>query len=140
MMTETQAATQRHDLDILDDVERLIAQYPPARKDQHAINTDVKNGHVILTGHVQTPITRRYLLDMIPTIEGVRSVAADAFFDDENTRLDIGKVIPVGVILARIQYGIAVLAGKLPDGTNGDELAARVSQVPGVARTVTRFQ
>jgi hypothetical protein len=140
MMTETHAATQRPDLDILEDVEHLIAQYPPARKDQHAIHAAVKNGHVTLSGHVQTPITRRYLLDNIPAIEGVQSVDADKFFDDENIRLGIGKVIPVGVQLARIQYGIVILAGKLPDGTSGDEVAARVSQVTGVARTVTRFQ
>jgi len=139
-MTETRAATQRPDLDILEDIEHRIVQYPPARKDQHAIHVGVRNGHVTLTGHVQTPITRRYLLDSIPAIEGVQAVNADAFYDDESTRLDIGKVIPPGVKLARIQYGTAILAGKLPDGLSGEEVAARVSQVPGVARAVTSFR
>ena len=139
-MTETRPTTRRADLDILEDVEHLIAQYPPSRKDQHAFHVQVKDGHVTFTGHVQTPNTRRYLLELLPGINGVQSYDAEQFFDDESIRLDVGKVLPVGTRLARIQYGTAILSGKLTDGLSAEELAARVSQVPGVTQVVTNFR
>jgi len=139
-MTETQAVIELADLDILEDVEHLIAHYPPSRKDRHAIRVVVKDGHVNLSGHVQTPNTRRYLMDNLPNIDGLRSVTADALYDDESARLDVGKVLPVGVRLGRVYYGRVVLSGKLPAGASGEDVIARVQQVPGVGRVVPAFR
>jgi hypothetical protein len=139
-MTETHPTALRADLDILEDIEHLIAQYPPSRKDQHSIHVQVKDGHVTLTGHVQTPNTRRYLLDLLPGVSGVQSFDAEQFFDDESIRLDVGKVLPMGAQLARIQYGTVILSGKLADGQNAEGVVARVGAVPGVTRVITDFR
>jgi hypothetical protein len=138
-MSETVATTQRTDLDILSDIESLIAQYPPLMKDRHNIDVQVKNGHVTVRGHLLSPNTRRYFLDTLPTIEGVQSINSDALYDDENTRLNIGKILPAGVRLARMYYGIAILAGKLPDGMTADTAAAQIGQLPGVKSVVHSF-
>ncbi|MEO8612774.1 MAG: BON domain-containing protein [Chloroflexota bacterium] len=139
-MSDTQPAVERTDLDILSDVEHLITTYPPLMKDRHAIKLQVKNGDVTVTGHVQTPNTRRYFLDMIPEVEGVRSVEADSFYVDENIRLEIGKVIPAGVLVAKIQHGVVILAGELPDGVSAASVVERVGQIPGVMQAIPSFR
>jgi hypothetical protein len=139
-MSETQPAVERTDLDILSDIEHFITQYPPLMKDRHAIKLQVKNGYVTVSGHVQTPNTRRYFLNLIPDVVGVQSVDAEGFFDDESIRLEIGKLVPVGVQVANIQHGAVVLAGKLPAGSSADALVSRVRQVPGVVQVVPNFR
>ena len=139
-MTETQPAAERADLDILSDIEHLIAQYPPLVKDRHAIKLDVKNGHVTVTGHVQTPNTRRYFLNTLPKIEGVKSVDAARFYVDESVRLEIGKVLPVGALVAKIQHGVVILTGDLPAGTNADSVVKSVGQLPGVVQVIPDFR
>ena len=139
-MTETQPAVERTDLDILSDIEHLIAQYPPLMKDRHAIKLDVKNGHVTVTGHVQTPSTRRYFLNTIPEVEGVQSIDAERFYADESIRLEIGKVLPVGALVAKIQHGVVILAGELPAGINAESVVERVQQLPGVVKVIPSFR
>jgi osmotically-inducible protein OsmY len=139
-MIETQFAIERTDLDILSDIKHFISQYPPLIQDRRAINLDVKNGHVTVTGHVQTPNTWRYFLDMIPEVEGVRSVEAEGFYVDENIRLEIGKVLPVGVLVAKIQYGVVILAGSLPTGSSAESVVKSVGQIPGVVQVIPNFR
>ncbi len=139
-MTETQPALERTDLDILSDIEHLITQYPPLMKDRHAIKLQVKNGAVTVTGHVQTPNTRRYFLDIIPEVEGVHSVAADGFYDDESIRLEIGKVLPAGTLVAKIQHGTVILAGSLPAGKSAESVAKSVGKIPGVVQVIPSFR
>jgi osmotically-inducible protein OsmY len=131
--------TQRPDIDIQADIDRVITHYPPLQKDRHAIQTRVENGVVTVSGHVQTPITRRYLLTQLPTVPDVKSVNADQFFDDETIRIEAGSDIPVGVILGKVYYGTAVLSGQLPPDTTAEEVAKRVANVVGVKRVVTDF-
>jgi osmotically-inducible protein OsmY len=139
-MTETQPAVERTDLDILSDIEHLITQYPPLMKDRHAIKLQVKNGDVTVSGHVQTPNTRRYFLDMIPEAEGVRTIEANSFYVDENIRLEIGKVLPAGILVAKIQHGVVILAGNLPAGDSADSVVGRVKQIPGVVEVIPNFR
>ncbi len=113
-MAETNVITQRPDMDIQDDIDHLIAHYPPLQKDRHAIHVIVSNGIVTISGHVQTPITRQYFLERLTHIPGVVAVHGDELFDDETTRIEAGKVIPSGVILGKVLYGTAVLSGDLP--------------------------
>lgn len=139
-MTETQGTTVRADMDIAEEVESLIAHYPPSRNDQRHIQVQVKNGQVTLSGHIQTPNTRRYLVAQIPSVEGVRSVTADKLYDDEGIRLEVAKDLPVGVQLARVYYGTVILAGNLPEGMSEANLTAPVQKVPGVAQVITAFR
>ena len=139
-MTETQPAVERADLDILSDIEHLIAQYPPLTKDRHAIKLDVKNGHVTVTGHVQTPSTRRYFLNTIPEVEGVQSIDAERFYADESIRLEIGGVLPIGALVANIQHGVVILAGERPAGISVESVVERVQQLPGVVQVIPNFR
>jgi osmotically-inducible protein OsmY len=139
-MTETQAAVERTDLDILSDIEHIITQYPPLMKDRHAIKLQVKDGHVTVTGHVQTPSTRRYFLDLLPDVVDVRSVDADAFYVDESIRLEIGKVLPVGGMVGKIQHGVVILVGSLPAGRSVESVVKPVSQIPGVVQVIPNFR
>ncbi len=139
-MTDTQVTTERADMDIAEDIESLIAHYPPSRNDQRHIDVHVKNGHVTLTGHVQSPTTRRYLVVQIPSVEGVRSINADLLYDDESIRLDVGRGLPMGVQLARVYYGTVVLAGKLPQDITEASLIADVQAVACVAQVMTAFR
>jgi osmotically-inducible protein OsmY len=138
-MTETIVISQRPDIDIEADIDRLITYYPPLQKDRNAIRYQSQNGIVTISGHVQTPNSRRYLLGRLPKIAGVVSVHDDQFFDDETTRIEVGRTIPVGVVVGKVFYGTVILSGKLPEGMTVDELAAQVAAVPGVRRVVTDF-
>ncbi len=138
-MAETTMTTYRDDLDILGDIDRLIAHYPPLMKDRHAINCQVKEGFVTVSGHTQSPNTRRYFLDNLPLIPGVTGVNADHFYDDESIRVDAGRAIPFGVRVGKVQYGGVILTGSLPEGTNASDVAARIQQIPGVGRVLMNF-
>ena len=139
-MTDTQVSTERADMDIAEDVESLIAHYPPSRNDQRHIQVQVKNGQVTLSGHVQTPNTRRFLVAQIPSVEGVHSVTADELYDDEGIRLEVGKGLPMGVQLARVYYGTVILAGKLPANVTEASLSEQIQAVPGVAQVKVAFR
>ncbi|MBI5671007.1 MAG: BON domain-containing protein [Chloroflexi bacterium] len=140
MMVHTTVVTRRPDVDIQADIERLLLTYPPLTKDRHSIQVQVQDGAVTVTGHVQTPNTRRYFLNLIPTVEGVTSVDATRLFDDESIRLEVGRLLPTGVRVGRFQYGNVVLTGRLPDDVNADDLLEQVRQVPGVRRIITDFR
>ena len=139
-MTETQVSTVRADMDIAEEVESLIAHYPPSRNDQRHIQVHVRNGHVTLSGHVQTPNTRRYLVAQIPGVEGVSSISANVLYDDESIRLEVARDLPVGVQLARVYYGTVILAGNLPEGMSEAELIAAVQKVPGAKQVIPAFR
>src|SRR5262249_1154940 len=131
--------TQHADADIESDIEHLIAHYPPLAKDRHAINFSAKEGVVTITGHVLTPITRRYFLDRLSDIPGIKDVHAEHFFDDQSIRLDIARGLAAGVLLARTHYGVAVLTGEHPEGMTLAQVVEQVRQVPGVVKVVSGF-
>jgi hypothetical protein len=132
------AQVARPDIDIDDDVLNIILRYPPLTNDRHHIDMWVEDGVVFLKGHTATPINRRYLLERISEIPDVVGVNADGFYDDANISLDVGQVVPPGV-LANSRYGTVVLSGKLPADTDVDAIAMRVAQIPGVQRVITSF-
>ncbi len=136
---KTPTTAPRADVDIERDIDHLIAHYPPLTKDRHSIKTQVENGVITVSGHVQTPITRSYLLKNLPLIPGVSAVKSDNLFTDETIRLEAGRLIPVGVVLARVQYGSVVLTGKLPEQTGADTLVSQIRAIPGVKQVITTF-
>ena len=138
-MSDVQALAIRPDEDILNDVQTMIYHYPPLNQDRHHVQAAVVNGRASLSGYVKTWNTRRYLEGAMPQIRGVTDVDLSRLFDDDSIRLEVGKVIPVGV-LANVEYGTVVLTGHAPEGMTADELAAKVGAVQGVRRVVTAFR
>jgi osmotically-inducible protein OsmY len=138
-MSEMIATAQRADIDIERDIDHLIAHYPPLAKDRHSIFVSSKDGVVTISGHVLTPITRRYFLDRLADIPGIVDVQAEHFYDDETIRLDIARLLPAGVILARVRYGVVVLTGEQPENTTLTEVVEQVRNVPGVVKVVSGF-
>jgi|FLYN01.1.fsa_nt_gi osmotically-inducible protein OsmY len=132
--------TLRPDIDIIEDIEDLIAHYPPTMRDRHHIHIGAQAGAVTVSGYVKSPNTRSFLLENIPLVIGVRSVHADELYDDESIRLDVGKLIEPGVMFANVEYGTVVLSGRLPPGKTAEEYVRQVAQVPGVRRVVTAFK
>jgi len=135
-MADTQA--KRVDIDIEADIDDMICDYPPLVKDRHHIHTDVNNGVVTVSGHTRTAITRQYLVDALAKIGGVTSVKADALYSDADVRLEVGRLIPVGVYVV-MDYGVVVLAGSLPEGVIEATLISSVKAVPGVRAVRTGF-
>src|SRR5215813_13846857 len=138
-MSETVTSTQRADVDIESDIDHLIAHYPPLAKDRHAIHVSSKDGIVTVSGHVFTPNTRRYFLDHLAIIPGIVDVHAEHLYDDQSIRLDIAPLLPPGIILARIRYGVVALAGEHPEGTTLEQVVEQVRNVPGVIKVVSGF-
>ncbi len=138
-MADSNLSEPRADVDIEADIQQIIHNYPPLMKDRHAIQVAVENGVATITGHTQTPITKRYFLDRLGDVPGIVAVKDEHFYDDETIRLDAARVIPPGVKVVRCQYGSVVLGGRIPDGMTIEQVAAIVQQVPGVARIIPSF-
>lgn len=136
--TESQTTSAVPDIDIHDEVNNVITRYPPLAADRHQIRVLVNNGIVYVGGHVKSRPSARYLLDAIARINGVRGVNGNALYDEETLRIEVGRVLPVGV-LANTRYGTVILSGRLPEGVTHDDLAARLSTIPGVERVVSNF-
>lgn len=138
-MSEPKAPVKRQDQDILTDVHQVIIEYAPSAADQHQLHPIVSGGAVTLTGHVQSPITRRWLGEKLVNVNGVTTVDVSQLFSEEEIRLEVGRVIPAG-LQANVRYGTVVLSGKLPAGHTEASLVARVATIPGVQRVVTDFR
>ncbi len=134
-MSDAPVVHVRPDVDIQKAIISVITQYPPTAADRHTIHVSVQDGAVVLSGHVRTPINRRYLLNEIPKIDGVRAVDSSTLYDDESIRIETGQRVPPGVLVS-VRYGTVALTGSLPHGTELDTLAAAIAAVPGVQRVV----
>ena len=138
-MSEITETSQRPDIDIVSDIEHLISVYPPLANDRHAFKVLSHAGVVTVFGHVQTPIIRRYFLDHATEIPGVVAVDAEQFYDDQSIRLDIARVLPAGVQVARVRFGVVILTGDLPHTMTLDQLVEMIRKVPGVVQVVSGF-
>jgi osmotically-inducible protein OsmY len=138
-MAENVVANARPDVDIAEDIRALILSYPPLVNDRRHIAVNVEQGEVSVAGYVKSPMTRRYLMDIIPTVDGVRAVDSDGLYDDEMVRLEVARIIPSGVQVV-VEYGAVVLAGQLPEGTSEEALAQQAANVQGVRKVVTSFK
>lgn len=135
-MSEPIVITQRDDTSILEDINHLIATYPPLANDRHAIHVNVNNGAVTVTGHVMTTNTRRFFLSRITSVEGVKSVDAENLHDDTAIRILLSPLIPAGV-QANIRHGVVILSGEPPQ--NLEELANKILELHGVEKVVSGF-
>jgi osmotically-inducible protein OsmY len=135
-MSELRA--ERTDLDIEADIEHVLAHYPPLTHDRPYLEVTVQNGVVTVNGSTRTGITRRYLVDALRRIPDVARVEANGLFSDDTIRLEVGRLIPPGVI-ANVMHGTVILTGSLPGEVNAMELIAAVDNVPGVRAVRTQF-
>lgn len=139
-MVHTNLVVSRPDIDIQAEIERKMLNYPPLTKDRHNVRIQVNDGVVKLYGHVQTPNTRHFFVNAVPTVEGVVAVDSSELYDDESLRLEVGRLLPVGVNVGRSQYGNIVLVGRLPDGVSLADVETKVREVPGVRQIIAALQ
>ncbi len=128
----------RADVDIAADIDNLLSMYPPMVNDRDYLHYTVDDGAVTLAGHVRTGITKRYITETVQGLPGVKSLDYSQLYDDGTLRLDVGQVIPVGVLVT-VEYGVVILTGRLPDGTNERALVSQVEALPGVRAVRTSF-
>ncbi|MDX2160928.1 MAG: BON domain-containing protein [bacterium] len=137
-MTDSTMRSVRPDVDIAHDVQQILVHYPPLALDRRHVAIDVRQGVVVLRGHVKTPITRRYLVDHAVRTPDVVRVDADRLYTEEDLRLAAGGLVPDGVMV-NVRYGTVILNGTLADAAARDALVAHISQIPGVEAVVTAF-
>ncbi len=126
-------------LDIEVDLQDLVAHYPPAAHDQHHFEFTIHEGVVTLTGNVKSRVTQQFLLDKVPEIAGVKEVQAEALANDDDLRLQISQLTPIGIFV-NVEYGIVKLTGRLEADTDVNALMNRIiSSVTGIKRIYTAF-
>ncbi len=137
-MTESPVVTSRPDADIMADIEHSIVIYPPMMNDRHHVSFYVEDGNVTLKGHTRTSITKRYLIETVKTLDGVKEVDASGFYSDEVTRIDIGQFVPNGVF-SNVEYGVAILTGSIDDDSAAAALVNTVQAMPSVRAVRSKF-
>lgn len=135
----TVSPTIRPDLDIEGDIHDLIATYPPLTHDRHQFHVTVTDGNVTVAGAIKSRVTYSYLLERLPQIAGVRSVNHSMLFYDDDIRLNLGRLIPLGVFV-NMEYGVVKLSGTLPAGMNLEALVQEISHIGGVQRVVAALK
>lgn len=133
--------TERPDEALLVAVQTLILRYPPLQADSKRIHVHIADGVVTVEGHVRTNITRHYLMQRLPALDGVRAVHAEHLYDDETLQREAGHVLAeLGVdgALINVQYGIAVVTGTPPAGSAARSLADRLAALPGIEKVVIK--
>lgn len=130
--------TYRPAEDIAEDIAALVRSYPPLVQSRPWFHYRVEDGVVTLEGHIKSAVAQRILLDNLPRIPGVIRVDASGLHNDEELRLAVARLLPVGVA-AHINYGHVVLTGELPARRKPEPLIARVEKLPGVRKVENRL-
>ncbi|HLV34168.1 MAG TPA: BON domain-containing protein [Spirillospora sp.] len=124
-------ARVQSDAELEEAIDAIITHYPPLMNDRSHLTLQVENGVVTVSGHTRTSITRTYLVDALKQMPGIVSLHIDNLYSDDQIRLEVGKVIPVGVY-SNVKHGVVILSGQLPTGKTIEEVIAAVEQVKGV--------
>lgn len=138
MAGHAEVKVARPDVDIENDVMRVFGAYPPLRHDRSRVNVTINEGAVVATGYVKTAQSREVFSREASKVEGVTSVDVSGLYDDEALRLQVGYATPFGVY-ASVSYGAVVLNGKLPEGTNVDDMVKKVAKMDGVRTVIPNF-
>ena len=128
----------RPDLDIEENIRDIVAHYPPLQADRYHVHISVQDGAVVLSGHVRSLVTRRYLVDHVARVSGVYAVDSDSLYTEETIRLEAGQWILTGVI-ANADYGTVILTGQLAESMNAEAIARDLARIPGVERVIAKF-
>ena len=89
-----------------------------------------------MKGNSGSPQVKRVLLEYIQKSRGVVNVNMSDLYDDESIRLDIGSIVPEG-ILVNVQFGSVVLISELPDGNR--EILQKVRSIAGIRQVVMSY-
>ena len=138
-MAETQVKTARPDADIATEIQHIIVSYPPLNHDRQHLQVSVEDGFVTIKGHTRTPINRRYLGDVLPTVAGITDANADELYDDETIRFEAGRATPDSIIVGNVYYGRVALTGSVPPDISAAQIVAAVEKIPGVVKVLTDF-
>jgi hypothetical protein len=127
----------RPTLDIREDIETIIRNYPPLRESRPHLKIDVDPaGKVTLSGNVRTHVIERVLVDSTRLVEGVTAVDDGALYNDDEVLVEAGKLLPPGVYLTAVNGALA-LTGREP--ANTDALVEAVKAVTGVRAVTVKF-
>lgn len=139
-MTQAPEMTQvtRPAEDIAEDITALVRRFSPLWQSRHWFTYTVQDGVVTVQGNIKSSVGHRVLLDNVPHIPGVVRLDSSGLFNDEDLRLQIGRVMPAGV-LVNVNFGRVVISGRLPNGQSADALIARIEQLDGVRRVDSRL-
>jgi osmotically-inducible protein OsmY len=125
--------TSRPDVDIEEEVARLIRSYPPLQMSRPYFSYQSVNGVLHLHGNVRTPQARRVLVDNAGKIPGVMQVEQTDLHDDEALRIAIGQFLPAG-IFATVHGGVVSLTGRKLEQADAQALIDKVQTTAGVRR------
>lgn len=129
--------TLRPAIDIQEDIQIIINNYPPLRESDPYLFIAVRGeGHITFTGNVRTRIIRRVLIDSTRLVPGVKEINDDTLYDDDTLLVQLGAVVPPGIYLTAVN-GQVVLSGRAPD--EPELLVELVKAVPGVREVKTEF-
>lgn len=137
-MAESQPVNNITDIDIEAAIHHAMTAYPPLMHDRHRVMLTIEDGVVTVSGYVKSAITGNFLLNTLRSVDGVKDVVVEAFYNDDAIRLDVGHAVPPGVMV-RMEYGAVILSGNLPDGVEPEGIVKQVGLVPGVHRVLTTF-
>lgn len=126
-------------LDILEDIEAIIRNYPPLRESRPHLKVAVSDdGVVTFRGNLRTGIMHRVLIDSTRQVPGVAQVIDDELYDDDSLQIAIAKKLPPGVYVAAIN-GVVVLSGPLRDPALAAQAVEAARAFPGVRAVQTDF-
>lgn len=134
-MVETPSSAARPDMDIYEDIASLIMRYPPLSAERNLIEYSVDQGVVRFHGYIGNAINHKYLLSHVALVPGVRRIDDSLLFDQELMRLNIGRILPEGVIV-NVRYSSVVLTGTPVSGEDIAQVAQQVANLPGVQKVI----
>jgi hypothetical protein len=126
MQTEIQT---RLDADIEDDILVSLRRFGPLIAARRFFKIQSIRGQVTVTGNSGSPQAKHVLRDYIEKIRGVLNIDMSDLHDDETIRLNIGAVVPEG-ILVNVQFGSVVLISKSQKAA--PEILDKVRSIAGI--------
>jgi hypothetical protein len=132
-----QAGVQtRPDMDIEEDINASLRDFSPLKAARFFFQIRSTNGNIKVRGNSGSPQAKWVLLEYIQKIRGVIEVDMSDLHDDESLRLNLGAILPEG-ILVNVQFGSVVLISKLPDDNR--EILHKVRSLAGIRRVVMSY-
>ncbi len=123
----------RPDVDIEEDIARIVHSYSPLQMSRSYFTYTVLDGVVTFRGNIRTQQAKGVLLENTTKLPGVLRVESALLRDDEDVRGAVGAILPDDV-LATVHGGVVALASQGADATVMGEVMRKISTLPGVRR------
>lgn len=139
MAHATQTTVIPHtDEDIHEAIHDFVRSYKPLITSRNHFHYRVHSGVVTVWGNIKSRSAYQLFIKNLPDVDGVIAVETSKLYDDETLRLQIGKLLPMGVRV-RVTHGLVTLTGQLPEGTSADDIKGELVTMPGVVAVNTDF-